>query len=144
MNNLMRIDAALVDFAYIKSQAKSVFDNLDISENTKTDYKYRIGLFLKFLKKNPLTPNTYLDFKRYLASRTDYSVATKNKYLATAKVFLRELNKHGVLPVDITQNIKLFTQEKKHKKEGLSQEEIMRLVDKLNQSPHNPILKTLG
>lgn len=138
MNNLMRIDEALIDFPYLKSMFQTVFDNLDISENTRMDYKYRIGLFLNFLKKNPLTPNTYLEFKRYLASRTDYGISTKNKYLATAKVFLRELNKNGVLPVDITQNIKIFAQEKKHKKDGLSQEEVLKLVNRIRELPNTP------
>ena len=66
----------------------------------------------------------------HLAQRTDFSVSTKNKYLATAKIFLKELNRQGILPIDITQNIKTFNQNKKHKKDGLTHSEIENLVEK--------------
>ena len=40
----------------------------------------------------------------------DFSVSTKNKYLVTARIFLKELNRLGFLPADITQNVKSFAQ----------------------------------
>ncbi len=122
-----------------KSNADRVFDLLDVSEGTRVDYKYRIGLFLDFTQKNGLGVNSYLEFKRYLASRTDLSVSTKNKYLATAKIFLRELNRQGIIPSDITQNIKTFSQDKKHKRDGLTDMEIAVLVERLRQMPHSPV-----
>lgn len=111
--------------------AERIFDLLDVSEATRTDYKYRIGLFLDFLKSNGFTHNTFLEFKRYLISRTDLSISTKNKYLATARIFLKELNRQGALPVDITQNIKTFTHDKKHKRTGLNDDEMGKLVSYL-------------
>ncbi|MBI2334258.1 tyrosine-type recombinase/integrase [Candidatus Daviesbacteria bacterium] len=122
----------------IQDRAKRVFDLLDISENTRQDYKYRIGLFLEFVRKNGIGINSYLEFKRYLVNRTDLSVSTKNKYLATAKIFLKELSRQGVIPSDITQNIKVFSQDKKHKRDGLNQEEINKLVEQLKQLPVTP------
>lgn len=119
-------------------QAKSIFDLLDVSETTRQDYKYRIGMFLDFIKKNGINMNSYLEFKRCLISRTDLSISTKNKYLATAKIFLKELSRQGILPTDITQNIKVFSQDKKHKRDGLNQDEINRLVDQLKQLPATP------
>lgn len=119
-------------------KAEEVFDLLDVSEATRADYKYRIDLFLDFISQNDLNHNSYLEFKRNLAARTDFSVATKNKYLATAKIFLRELNRQGFLPVDITQNIKTFNQNKKHKGDGLTHTEIENLVEKLKQLPVTP------
>lgn len=115
--------------------AYQIFDLLDVSDNTRLDYKYRIGLFLDFIKKNPVNVNSYLEFKRYLLGRNDFSVSTKNKYLATAKIFLKELNRQGVIPADITQNVKSFSQTKKHKKDGLNEEEMMKLVDHMKQLP---------
>ncbi len=115
--------------------AGRVFDLLDISEATRQDYKYRIELFIEFIKTKGFTRNSFLEFKRYLAERTDFSVATKNKYLATAKVFLKEMNRQGMLPADITQNIKTFSQSKKHKREGLNNEEMRLLTDKMGQLP---------
>lgn len=118
--------------------ADKVFSLLDISETTKVDYKYRIGFFLDFVKKEGYHLNSFLDFKRFLSDRPDLAVATKNKYLATAKIFLKELNRQGVLPADVTQNIKVFSQSKKHKREGLNEAEITRLAERLRQLPANP------
>jgi len=129
-----------------KGQASRVFDLLDVSEETRKDYNYRIGLFLDFTKQKGLNHNSYLEFKRELAGRTDISVATKNKYLATAKIFLKELNRQGVLPVDITQNIKTFSQSKKHKRDGLNDEEMDRLTDDIKalpETPHNARLRAI-
>jgi len=116
-------------------KAERVFDLLDVSETTRGDYKYRIGLFLDFVKDRGLNRNSFLEFKRYLGERTDYTIATKNKYLATAKIFLKELNRQGILPADITQNIKTFSQNKKHKRDGLNDEEISKLTAMLKELP---------
>lgn len=122
----------------LRSAANRIFDLLDVSEITRTDYKYRIPFFLNFIKKQGYHVNSFLDFKRYLAERTDLAVSTKNKYFATSKIFLKELNRQGILPTDITQNVKTFTQSKKHKKEGLNEEEISSLAEKIRQLPPNP------
>ncbi len=124
---LMIIDA--------KEKAEKVFDLLDVSEATREDYKYRIGLFLDFTNERGFNRNSFLDFKRVLAERTDLAVSTKNKYLATAKIFLKEANRQGVLPADITQNIKTFSQNKKHKRDGLNDEEIKTLTDAIQVLP---------
>lgn len=116
-----------------KISAQKVFDLLDVSDTTRHEYKYRISLFLNFIKGNPINVNSYLEFKRYLSARTDFSISTKNKYLATAKIFLKELNRQGVLPTDITQNIKTFSQNKKHKRDGLSEMEMKKLVEAMKQ-----------
>jgi len=118
------------------AKAKQVFDSLDVSETTRKDYRARIGLFLNYVQKGEFNRNSYLDFKRYLAGRTDFTAATKNKYLAVAKVFLRELNRTGIIPADITQNIKLFSQNKKHKREGLNDKEILAIVEKIRVLPN--------
>ena len=94
-----------------REQAERAFDLLDVSEETRQDYKYRIGLFLTFMEQNGFNHNTFLEFKRALAERTDITVSTKNKYLATAK-FLKEANRQEAIPADITQNVKTFSQNK--------------------------------
>ena len=135
----MNGDTSLLPLPQIApAQAGFVFDNLDVSELTRSDYKSRIPLFLKFHKNKQLNNNSYLDFKRYLSGRTDFTVSTKNKYLVSAKVFLKELNRVGAIPVEITQNIKGFTQSKKHKKDGLTQKEVDILVEKVNGLPDSP------
>jgi len=121
-----------------RDKASKVFDLLDVSEATRKDYKYRIGLFLDFTGERGLNRNSFLDFKRALAERTDLSIATKNKYLATAKIFLKEANRQGFLPADITQNIKTFSQSKKHKRDGLNDEEISKLTKAMRELPETP------
>jgi len=109
-------------------KAKSIFNLLDISEETRKDYQVRIKHFLDFITNKGMDRDTFMEYKTHLKSRTDYTVSTKNKYLVTAKVFLKELNRRGILPADITQNIKSFSQSKKHKKEGLNDKEIDKLA----------------
>lgn len=118
--------------------AESLFSNLDVSEGTIKDYGSRIHHFLHFIESGGLNRNSYLAYKRLLAKRTDYTVATKNKYLATAKVFLREMNRTGLITVDITLNIKLFRQIKKHKKDGLTAKEVIKVADHLRTLPLSP------
>lgn len=127
-----------VDFDSLRIQAERIFDGLDVSESTRQDYKYRIGLFIRFIQEHGAHHNSYLDFKRALAKRTDISIATKNKYLAAARVFLKEANRLGLIRADITQNIKLFSQTKKHKRDGLSEEEISKLTQAISTLPETP------
>lgn len=127
-------------------KAGQVFDVLDVNEITRSEYKYRVELFLEFIKDRGFNRNSFLEFKRHLAGRTDFAVATKNKYLATAKIFLKELNRQGTLPADITQNIKTFSQSKKHKREGLNDDEIQLLSNKVTEMPstaHNIRLRAI-
>jgi integrase len=116
-----------------------VFDELDVSEGTRYDYQARIFLFTNFVKsQGELDHNSFLSFKRYLSERNDIGVATKNKYLATARIFLKELNRLGVLPRDITQNVKGFNQGKKHKRDGLSATNVAVMMERLKQLPSTP------
>src|SRR3989344_3387705 len=134
----MTPEKELINVSEPRVKAEQVFNSLDVSETTRKDYASRIGLFLRLVEKEGFNRNTYLGFKRYLETRTDFTVATKNKYLATAKVFLKELNRLGVVPADITQNIKLFSQSKKHKREGLSDKDILAVVTKIRTLPDTP------
>lgn len=120
-----------------RQEAERLFNELDISETTRRDYQYRIGLFLKFIGGAVIKTNSYLNYKRYLADRTDFATATKNKYLITARVYLKELNKQGILQADITQNVKGFTQSKKHKRFGVNDTEIHAIAEAIKQLPLN-------
>lgn len=130
----------------IESWVKEVFGSLDLSEATRADYKYRIGEFLSFLRRSTFDRDSLLRFKGELSVRTDISVSTKNKYFATAKIFLKELNRKGLLPADITQNIKAFSQDKKHKRDGLSEADMTKVsevVRNLPSTPYNARLKAI-
>lgn len=118
---------------HVLKKAKTLFDALDISVATRNDYKSRIHLFIGFVKKYGLNRDTFLEFKQYLAERNNLSVATKSKYFTTARVFLKELNRQGYLGTDITQNIKGFSQVKKHRRAGFSEEEVSKIMNQLDQ-----------
>ena len=67
-----------------------------------------------------------------------WSVSTKNKHLIVARVFLKELHRQGLIPTDITHNVKAFKQSKQHKKRGLNDNEIKRLTTWLSDQPDMP------
>lgn len=127
--------SALSPFHY---QAQSIFDRLDVSDPTRADYQARIGSFLSYVENKGLNRDSFLEYKRYLATRTDWAVSTKNKNLAVARIFLKECNRIGLLPADITQNVKSFTQSRKHKRDGLTEDEVSLLTERLRAIPNAP------
>lgn len=138
MSNQLTTTSGEVTIDDPSKRAERIFDLLDVSETTRADYKYRIGLFLDFTQERGFNRNSFLEYKRALAERTDLAVSTKNKYLATAKIFLKEANRQGILPADITQNVKTFSQSKKHKRDGLNDAEIKKLTDAMRALPETP------
>jgi integrase len=59
---------------------------------------------------------------------------------------LKELSRQGLLPSDITLNIKSFSQSRKHKKDGLTDTEVARLgryLQLLPKTPENARLKAI-
>jgi len=144
--NHLQTTMSLPPAVQLQTQAEEVFDVLDVRASTRSDYKQRVGVFLDFINTNGLNFNSFLEFKRHLSEKSDWSVSTKNKYLATAKILLKELNRRGVLPADITQNIKTFSQSKKHKREGLNEAEMGKLVEylrTLKETPQNARIRAL-
>ena len=136
----MEIQSYIGNFApqvSLHERALRIFESLDIAESSRQDYKSRIWMFLEFIQEHPFNQNSFLEFKRYLAARNDIAIATKSKYLTVARVFLKELNKQGIIPADVTQNVKSFQQTKKHKKFGLNQEEVNLLLTEIDQLPES-------
>lgn len=52
-----------------------------------------------------------------------------------ARVFLKEMHRQGLIPTDITHNVKAFKQSKQHKKRGLNDIEVKRLTAWLCELP---------
>lgn len=120
-----------------KIRADEIINSLDVSENTRREYRYRIQLFLKYLSTVPFTRDSFRSFKRTLEIRNDLSVASKSKYLAVTRVFLKELARSGVLPVDITTNTKDFKKSRRHTRQGLNKIEINKVYSHLQALPHS-------
>lgn len=111
--------------------SRTIFDSLDISEDTKQDYLSRLPQFLGFVHRNGIARDLLLDYKKHLRSRTDLSVSTKNKLLAVARITLRELYRQGVISTDLSQGVKSFEQSNQHKVSGLTDDEVTRICEHL-------------
>lgn len=120
---------------FTKESAYEVFDNLDVSETTRADYRARLIPFISYIETHQFTLNAFLEYKRALRSRDELTVSTKNKYLTAARIFLRELSKRGIIPADITANVRNFRQDKHHKVDGLTDEEVSVLCEWMRQHP---------
>jgi integrase len=119
-------------------QVNEVIDTIDISETSRCQYKREVLPFLRWLGPNQLHPNVLLDYKRYLQSRTDVGTGTKSKYLTVARVFLRELYRLRVIPLDVTAGIRSFRMTRPHKKSPITDEEIRRLWEYLDSPEADP------
>lgn len=117
------------------ASSKTIFDSLDISPNTKQDYLSRLPYFIGFAQRDGITRNLLLNYKKYLRNRTDLGVASKNKYLAVARLTLKELYRQGFISVDLSLNVKSFQQSQKHRVDGLNDEEVKRLHEYVNKLP---------
>jgi len=117
---------------------EEILNRLDIAESSKLDYQNRISSFVTFVDDSGLNRDSFINFKQYLAKRNDLGVSSKNKQLTVARILLKELHRLGLIPVDITVNVKSFIQSKKHKVSGVSENEISSLLDYLNQLPPTP------
>ena len=127
-------------------RARQVFDTLDVAGSTRDDYRRRIVKFLRHARKTGLDRNTFLDYKRALADQTDIAVATKNKYLTAARVFLKELYRLGYLPADLTVNVKGFSQSRRHKRFGITDDEMQAITERirsLSLSPESARLRAI-
>lgn len=150
-NDLQVIEGETVELVRASldpEQAKRAFDLLPVSEVTREDYKNRIGDFLEFIQINGLNRNTLLDYRKHLESRTDYSISTKNKYFTTAKRYAGILYNAKLLPLDLGKDIsgkdlKGFKQSKKHKKDGVQDDEIAKIAEYFKSLPDEPKTKRL-
>jgi integrase len=119
----------IVKFDDVLQLKHSIFDCIDVTENTRKEYLTRIKHFIHFVKLHGLNFNTYLEYKRYLSSIDTLSVSTKNKYLISAKIFIDGLNSLQKLPFQISTKVRGFKQSKLHKKDGLSDEDVSKIVN---------------
>src|SRR2546421_5303613 len=96
-------DAATED---ISSRFAEIIAHMDISENTRVQYRREVKYFVSCLGGRVFHPNILVDFKTHLRARTDIGAGTKGKYLAVARSLCRELYRLQVLPVDVTAGVK--------------------------------------
>ena len=121
------VSVLLYRFDKLESLKKQVFDMLDVSDGTRQEYSVRIKHFIQYADRYGINFNTYLEYKRFFNHIDTFSVSTKNKYLIAAKAFLDGLYRLQLLPAKITDNIRGFSQSKLHKKDGLSDDDIVKI-----------------
>lgn len=112
----------------------TIFDSLDITEDTKRDYIARLPYYIGFLQRDGISHDSLLHYKQHLRQRIDLSVASKNKYLAVARLSLRELYRQGKLSVDLSQGVKAFQQSNKHRVQGITEDEVKKLCEYLREA----------
>lgn len=101
--------------------------NMDVSDGTVADYAGRLRPFMDFISINGIDENTLLSYKRLLAADKGLKTSTKNKKLTVARLLLRELHRRGYISRDITLGVKGFQQTKKHKLNGLDDDDMALL-----------------
>ncbi len=108
--------------------------HMDVSNSTLLDYSGRLSPFADYLSVNGINDNSLLEYKRALSADRSIKISTKNKKLTIARLFLRELYRHGVIPRDITVGVKGFEQNSKHKRNGLNDDDILLIRKWISQN----------
>jgi len=123
---------AVTDYSSLINQ---IFDGMDIRDTTRYEYKIRVKHFLSFVSANSMNVNTFLEYKRSLEANPEYSTASKNKFLTCSRQFLRECHRLGLLPRDITANVKGFRQSSQHKLSGLNDSDVYLICQWVKSHP---------
>ncbi len=106
-----------------------LFRSLDVSTRTIAHYEKCLEGFLGWARGyQGELPGIYLEYKRHL-SAGPLSVSTRNTYLTVARLALRELYRRGLIERDITIGVKAFRQTATHKKDGLTVDEVTRVLE---------------
>lgn len=120
-----------------------LLSNLDIRRETLRDYRYRLASFIVFVShRGNFDHSVLIDYKKTLAKQA-CSVATKNKMLIVAKRLSYLLYANGIIDRDISNTVKCFQQSKVHKRQGLTEEEQVRIVHWINRNPDRVRERTL-
>ena len=106
-----------------------------ITAQTKKTYLSNVIHFIQYIQLNGINAHTFGDFRNELESVVDKSIKTKNAYLTSAKVLIREALKYRILPIDITANVPGFKESKGHKKDGLTLQEVKKVSGAIRYIP---------
>ena len=137
MNTLFQIPEVKTNSAY------EIMDGLDISANSKKEYKARLEHFLQFVSETGMNRDILVQYKRRLENRIDLGVSSRNKYFNAAKQFLKECYRKGHIQFDVTTNVKQFKQTSGHKKFGHTSKEVSALLSNANTQRDRAILSLM-
>lgn len=105
---------------------------IDVSPKTQETYLIGLNQFWEYLKENNIknaTRQDIIDFKNELMK--EKSMNTIQSYLVAIKSFFKWTSYMNIYP-NIAENIKGVKLDKRHKKDSLQQEEIQKLINKID------------
>ncbi len=117
--------------SFLALNFENLIEQIDASEKTIKKYKSDAKLFIQFLHDNSFNIDTFRRYKKYLKAIDTISTRTKNCKLIAAKVMLKEIYAKGLLPMDITSNVRSFSISQDHVKDGFTKEEVDRIKNEI-------------
>lgn len=85
------------------------------------------------METQTITRDLLLAYKQYLRDDNTLGVSSKNKYLTTARIALREMYRQGIIPVDLSVGVSSFQQNIRHKVNSLTEEEVVKICNYLKE-----------
>lgn len=117
----------------LSNNYETIFDNVSSwTDKTRSTYKRNIKHFLAFIQTNGINGRTCDSFRKALAEIEGIGNKSRNNYLAAMRALLRESLKYGIMPVDISENVKSFDTESGHTKDGIEKTEISQIHNYIN------------
>lgn len=113
----------------LQGYKEKFLDYIDVSDKTIDTYKIAIEQFYIYLKDNNITKperSDIINYREYL--KEEHKPTTVNSYLIAVRNFFKFLNYEGIYK-DITENVKGIKLEQIHLKNGLSEEDIKKVLD---------------
>lgn len=117
--------------AELPAAISELLTGMDVSENTREQYGRDIRHFLRWLAGRDLYRNVLVDFKGHLKAQKGIAAGTKAKYLTVARAFLKESYRVGLLPVDVTANVRGIRVSRLHKRSPILDLDIKRVFRQL-------------
>lgn len=132
----MKCEIAIVSQRAL-SYNDNIFNSLDVSNSTKIEYLSRLPKFFQFAATQTINRDLLLKYKQYLRNDNTLGISSKNKYLTTARIALRELYRQGIAPIDLSVGVSSFQQNTGHRVNGLSEEEVSKICDYLRRQDNS-------
>lgn len=113
----------------LQEYKEKFLDYIDVSDKTVDTYKIAIEQFYVYLKDNNITKperSDIINYREYL--KEEHKPTTVNSYLIAVRNFFKFLSYEGIYK-DITENVKGVKLEQIHLKNGLSEEDIKKVLD---------------
>lgn len=129
MNEIKKTSENIID---IRKYAYKFLDYIDVSENTIYTYKVGLKNFFQYLNENEInnpTRKDIIDYRDYLIN--NLKPTTANSYMIAVRNLFNYLEYEGIYK-NITKNIKGIEIGNEHKKESLTKEQCLDILQNTN------------